>query len=144
MRQRWPQRGRLIDLTAEGTEQAANPHDWQDVDIAIVPGQLAVAENAAVWVSHAGNDWRSIYFLTQKLVLVVPREAELFEQVEGSVDGRRGRGRVLLSYALDEFGAGCMPIGGGEHIDDQLALCGPALTPLAHCGLKACGQGCSN
>ena len=29
--------------------------------------------NATVWVSHPDNQFRSIYFLTQKLVLVVPR-----------------------------------------------------------------------
>ncbi|SCK07107.1 LUD domain-containing protein [Vogesella sp. LIG4] len=75
VQQRWPQHGRLADLTTATPEQVASPHDWQDVDVAIIPGQLAVAENAAVWVSNAGNDWRSIYFLTQKLVLVVPRDA---------------------------------------------------------------------
>lgn len=73
--QRWPQPGRVVDLTVNQPEQAASPHDWNDVDIAIVPGELAVAESAAVWVSHADNRWRSIYFLTQKLVLVVPRDA---------------------------------------------------------------------
>lgn len=73
--QRWPQPGRVVDLTASQPEQAANPHAWNDVDIAICPGELAVAESAAVWVSHPDNEFRSIYFLTQKLVLVVPREA---------------------------------------------------------------------
>lgn len=75
VQQRWPQHGRLVDLTAANLEQAASPHEWNDVDVAIVPGELAVAESAAVWVSHADNTWRSIYFLTQKLVLVVPRDA---------------------------------------------------------------------
>ncbi|WP_174873275.1 LutC/YkgG family protein [Vogesella oryzae] len=75
VRQRWPQHGRLVDLTAATQPQTAQPHDWHDVDVAIVPGEVAVAESAAVWVSHADNQWRSLYFLTQKLVLVVPRDA---------------------------------------------------------------------
>ena len=70
VQQRWPQHGRLVDLTVENHEESASPHAWHDVDVAIVPGELAVAESAAVWVSHADNQWRSIYFLTQKLVLV--------------------------------------------------------------------------
>ncbi|MCQ4143696.1 LUD domain-containing protein [Vogesella sp. AC12] len=73
--QRWPQAGRVVDVTAANPEQVSVPHDWHDVDIAIVPGELAVAESAAVWVSHAGNSQRALYFLTQKLVLVVPRDA---------------------------------------------------------------------
>ena len=73
--QRWPQHGRVADLSVPGYEQADSPHQWNDVDIAIVPGELAVAESAAVWVSNADNRYRSVYFLTQKLVLLVPRHA---------------------------------------------------------------------
>ena len=72
---RWPDAGRTVDLTVAEHEEVDDPHAWHDVDVAIVPGQLAVAENATVWVSHPDNRFRSIYFLTQKLVLVVPREA---------------------------------------------------------------------
>ncbi|MFC3530628.1 lactate utilization protein C [Vogesella facilis] len=75
VRQRWPQHGRLVDLSQPGHEESPSPHAWHDVDVAIVPGDVAVAESAAVWVSHADNAWRSLYFLTQKLVLVVPRDA---------------------------------------------------------------------
>ena len=75
VRQRWPEHGRWVDLTQGDAEQAASPHDWQDVDVAIVPGELAVAESAAVWVSHPGNRFRSLYFLAQRLVMVVPRDA---------------------------------------------------------------------
>ena len=111
VRQRWPQHGRLIDLTSDKAEQAATPHDWQDVDIAIVPSALAVAENAAVWVSNAGNDWRSIYFLTQKLVLVVPRDA--------IVDTMRDAyGRI----SIDEQGFGAFISGSSRTADIEQSL----------------------
>ncbi|WP_024303898.1 LUD domain-containing protein [Pseudogulbenkiania sp. MAI-1] len=71
---RWPNPGRVVDLTLMQHAEAFTPHDWQDVDIAIVPGDLAVAENAAVWISHPDNIFRSLYFLTEKLVMVVPRD----------------------------------------------------------------------
>jgi L-lactate dehydrogenase complex protein LldG len=51
---------------------AASPHALADVDVAIMPGQFAVAENGAVWVADAGVPQRVIYFLCQHLVLVVP------------------------------------------------------------------------
>lgn len=50
-----------------------DPHDLQDVDYAVLPGRLAVAENAAVWVTTPDVCIRTLYFLTQHLALVVPR-----------------------------------------------------------------------
>ncbi len=50
-----------------------DPHDLAGVDVAIMPGEFAVAENGAVWVTDRGVAQRVIYFITQHLVLVVPR-----------------------------------------------------------------------
>ena len=55
-------------------EAIDDPYDLADVDLAIVPGELAVAENAAVWVTDAALPQRSAYFLSQHLVLVVPAD----------------------------------------------------------------------
>jgi L-lactate dehydrogenase complex protein LldG len=49
-----------------------DPHDLEPVEFAVLPGELAVAENAAVWVSGRGVRHRVLYFLTQHLALVVP------------------------------------------------------------------------
>ena len=49
-----------------------DPHELEDVDFAVLPGEFAVAENAAVWVTDAGIKHRVIYFLPQHLALVVP------------------------------------------------------------------------
>lgn len=81
----WPDagQGRVVNLLEDGNgeqsqtpsqAQSQLPHDHQNVDIAIVAGQLAVAENASVWVSNANLDCRSLYFLCQRLVMVVPRD----------------------------------------------------------------------
>ena len=50
-----------------------DPHDLQDVDFAILPGELAVAENGAVWVTTSDACHRIMHFLGQHLALVVPR-----------------------------------------------------------------------
>jgi L-lactate dehydrogenase complex protein LldG len=57
-----------------GWESIDDPADLADVDLAIAPGELAVAENAAVWVTDAPLPQRSAYFLAQHLVLVVPAD----------------------------------------------------------------------
>ena len=51
-----------------------DPHQLADVDLAILPGELAVAENAAVWITGAIVLQRVLYFLSQHVVLVVPAE----------------------------------------------------------------------
>ena len=58
-------------------DSIADPHQLADVDFAILPGQFAVAENAAVWVTAEGLKHRVIYFLCQHLALVVPASAVL-------------------------------------------------------------------
>ena len=51
-----------------------DPHDLAGVDLSILPGELAVAENAAVWVTGAHVRQRVAYFLSQHVVLVIPHE----------------------------------------------------------------------
>jgi L-lactate dehydrogenase complex protein LldG len=51
-----------------------SPHALSDIDVAILPGELAVAENGAVWVTDRQVPLRVIFFLCQHLVLVVPVE----------------------------------------------------------------------
>jgi L-lactate dehydrogenase complex protein LldG len=59
-----------VDLTA-----IESPHALADIDVAILPGEFAVAENAAVWVTDGQVPLRVLFFLCQHLVLVVPRGA---------------------------------------------------------------------
>ena len=64
----------LVPAAGSGTvdmDQIGDPHQLFDIDFAILPGELAVAENAAVWVSDARVKHRVIYFLCQHLALVV-------------------------------------------------------------------------
>lgn len=50
----------------------ADPHQLEDVEFAVLAGELAVAENGAVWVNDEGLSQRVLYFLPQHLALVVP------------------------------------------------------------------------
>jgi L-lactate dehydrogenase complex protein LldG len=64
------------DLITGNVDIAAidDPHDLAGVDLAILPGELAVAENAAVWLTADRVRQRVAYFLSQHVALVVPRE----------------------------------------------------------------------
>jgi L-lactate dehydrogenase complex protein LldG len=61
-----------IGCTNFDLSSVSDPHQLDDVDFAILPGELAVAENAAVWVTDSAVPYRVLYFLPQHLALVVP------------------------------------------------------------------------
>ncbi len=50
----------------------ADPHDLERVDVAILRGEFAVAENGAVWCTDELVKHRVIYFICQHLIIVVP------------------------------------------------------------------------
>ncbi|MGF7215206.1 L-lactate dehydrogenase complex protein LldG [Spirosoma lacussanchae] len=47
----------------------------EQIDVAVLRGDFAVAENAAIWVPEASMLHRALPFITQYLVLVVDRDA---------------------------------------------------------------------
>lgn len=110
----WPDanNARVVDLTAhpEG-ETCITPHDYHDVDVAIVRGQLAVAENAAVWVSNAQLNCRSLYFLCQRLVMVVPRDALVHNMRD-----------AYAQIRIDENGFGSFIAGSSRTADIEQSL----------------------
>lgn len=50
-----------------------DPFDLSDVDVAIINGQIGVAENAAIWVSETECVHRVLPFITQHLILLVDK-----------------------------------------------------------------------
>jgi L-lactate dehydrogenase complex protein LldG len=50
-----------------------DPHDLKDIDLAIVKGEFAVAENGAVWIKNKQNRHRVLYFIAQNIVIVVQK-----------------------------------------------------------------------
>lgn len=64
-----------VDLAA-----IAEPHELDSLDFAILPGEFAVAENGAVWVTDAAVKHRVVYFIAQHLALVVP-EREMVDNM---------------------------------------------------------------
>lgn len=52
---------------------ASDPHLLENVDVAILPGTIGVAENSAVWIEDKDMGDRALPFITQHLMLVIDR-----------------------------------------------------------------------
>jgi L-lactate dehydrogenase complex protein LldG len=65
-----------------------DPHDLEDLDFLVAPGQFGVAENGAVWLTGEVARHRVAYIITQHLALVVPSDQivsnlhEAYERLE--------------------------------------------------------------
>jgi L-lactate dehydrogenase complex protein LldG len=51
-----------------------HPADFADLDLAILEGQFASAENGAIWLDESNLDLRAIPFITAHLVIVIRNE----------------------------------------------------------------------
>ena len=69
----------LGNFDANNEEDA---HNLKDVDLAIVKGDFAIAENGAVWLKNKDNRHRSLYFIAQNIVIVVDRNSILHNMHE--------------------------------------------------------------
>ncbi|WP_024955404.1 LutC/YkgG family protein [Sulfurospirillum arcachonense] len=69
------------------------PHALENVDLAVIKAQFAVAENGAVWVKNPENRHRALYFLAKQLLIIVDKNAivdtmhEAYEQIEFNKSG---------------------------------------------------------
>lgn len=80
-----------VDLAA-----VEDPHALADLDLAILPGELAVAENAAVWVEGRALPHRAVFVITEHLVLVV-HARDIVHHMHQAYERLAGRPR---SYGL--------------------------------------------
>lgn len=76
-----------------------DPHDLKDVDLAIVKGEFAIAENGAVWVKNQNNKHRALYFIAQHIVLVVKKDQLINNMHEAyeKISFEEGRYGVFIS-----------------------------------------------
>jgi len=52
-----------------------DPHNLKNIDLAVVKGNFAVAENGAIWMKNEENRHRALYFITQNIVIVIDEKA---------------------------------------------------------------------
>ncbi len=76
-----------VELTA-----VADPHTLADLDLAILPGELGVAENAAVWVEGRALHHRAVFVIANHLALVV-HARDIVHHMHEAYDRLAGRPR---------------------------------------------------
>ncbi|WP_372752492.1 lactate utilization protein C [Mariniflexile sp.] len=54
--------------------ESTDPHGLEAIDLAIIHGELAVAENGAVWIAENDVTLRVLPFITNDLVLIVNKK----------------------------------------------------------------------
>jgi len=80
IKKRYPKAEKIVALVEEsslGTVSIAketNPHTLKNVDLAIIRGELGIAENGAVWISEDQFSIRALPFITNDLVIVLSKK----------------------------------------------------------------------
>jgi len=46
-------------------------HELGDIDLAVVKGNFAVAENGAIWMKNKDNRHRALYFIAQNIIIII-------------------------------------------------------------------------
>ncbi|WP_298555543.1 LUD domain-containing protein [uncultured Algibacter sp.] len=63
--------------TALGTVKISidtDPHELEDIDLAIVEGEFGVSENGAIWVTAENSIVRALPFITNDLVIILEKD----------------------------------------------------------------------
>ncbi len=72
------------------TSASEDAHTLENVELAIIPAHLGVAENGAMWVTDALIKYRVLPFITQQLAVVVKRNTivynmhQAYEKIAGT------------------------------------------------------------
>jgi L-lactate dehydrogenase complex protein LldG len=64
-----------LNDVAELLSTTVDPHDFQDVELAVISGHFAVAENGAVWLTEDLMGQRIVPYICQHLAVVISARA---------------------------------------------------------------------
>ncbi|GAA4308931.1 LutC/YkgG family protein [Compostibacter hankyongensis] len=77
----YPGAGRIVSVlpalrdVAAPVAAEADPHSFENVDVAVLAGRFGVAENGAVWITEEEMIHRALPFICTQLALVLPAGA---------------------------------------------------------------------
>lgn len=91
--------------------EKTTPHELKDLDLAVVKGEFAVAENGAVWIKNSDNRHRALYFIAQNIVIIVPKNEILNNMHE-----------AYERIDFDNAGYGCFVSGPSKTADIEQSL----------------------
>ncbi|MDO7173344.1 lactate utilization protein C [Mariniflexile sp. AS56] len=76
----YPKASKIVSCVKESTlgtisiNKDTEPHGLEDIDLAIIKGELAVAENGAIWIAESDFTIRALPFITNDLILIVEKK----------------------------------------------------------------------
>ncbi|MCL1048590.1 LUD domain-containing protein [Shewanella abyssi] len=85
----------MVDGIKGNREVTATAHELRDIDYAVIPGDVGVAENGAIWVNNKNLGHRVTPFICENLLLVI--EAK-------SIVANMHQAANLITLAPGEFG----------------------------------------
>jgi len=62
-----------LELSTFDISAIDDPHNLEDLDLAILPGRFGVAENGAIWIDGNTMPHRVMLFIAQHVIITVPR-----------------------------------------------------------------------
>ena len=112
------QNAKVVVTIAEGVdygnldiEQIESPKELERVDLAVIDGLLGVAENSAVWVTEQELRHRILPFITQHLIIVLPKSKLVWNMNE-----------AYAKIAIDDTGFGVFIAGPSKTADIEQSL----------------------
>lgn len=75
----YPNSNQIVSATSKsslGTVQISketDPHSLENIDLAIVEGELGVSENGAIWVTNTNSLVRALPFITNDLIIILDK-----------------------------------------------------------------------
>lgn len=85
----------MVDGIIGNREVSDTAHELKDIDYAVIPGDLGIAENGAIWVNNKSLGHRVTPFICENLLLVI--EAK-------SIVANMHQAAKLMTLAPGEFG----------------------------------------
>lgn len=62
----------LVEGVTANREMPPTAHELKDIDYAVIPGDIGVAENGAIWVNNRNLGHRVTPFICENLILALP------------------------------------------------------------------------
>jgi L-lactate dehydrogenase complex protein LldG len=99
----------------------ADPHELEGTDLAVLPGDFAVAETGAVWLDARQLAHRAVFVVTEHLALVVPA-AEIVNDMHEAYARLWSTGEDSPARAFDGTSFGVFVAGPSKTADIEQAL----------------------